>query len=155
MLEAAIEWNQRTRAGLVIAVSERECARAATLMESQTKLLYNILAKVCAEQERNKVPRCCVSYCPTCNETVRQQCECQHVPNNMTLTAAEAKRIEQRVFSGERGEFAELNPSITERKKQAALNEWPSDKCVGMYMQCPYCDEVVLTTTKLERRRKG
>ncbi len=63
MLEAAMKWNQRTRAGLVIAVSERECARAATLMESQTKLLYNILAKM--EQGKQPEHSECLPECET------------------------------------------------------------------------------------------
>ncbi len=141
MLEAAIVWSERleprnSTSMLGFKVCECEEENPIQTMQSQTKLLRNILAKM--QQQ-----------------ALMDRCECQYLLKDATLTAAEAKRIEPRVFSGERGEFAELNPSITERKKQAALNEWPSDKCVGMYMQCPYCDEVVLATTKLERRRKG
>ncbi len=71
MLEAAIEWNQRTRARLVIAVSEPECARAATLMESQTKLLRNILAKVQGSVRASVVARASYTQkCPQCKAEI-------------------------------------------------------------------------------------
>ena len=90
MLEAAIEWNQRTRAGLVIAVSERECARAATLMESQTKLLYNILAKIRGSVKASVVTRAsCTRKCPQCKAeigvlTQLYNLELKYIPKHTT-----------------------------------------------------------------------